>query len=298
MAARSVSPRWAAVAGWILAGASVLFLVVIARERRADIASVDLTGRDWVVVALLAVAYGASLFLLAGGWHCLLRSLDAAPDDPRVSIRSFTTSQLAKYVPGNVFHYVGRHMILRKESLPHGRLVFASALEAVLMLLAAGLVVLFVVATARPQVTTPGWSTRPEWWGAILVVLVVSVGVVAVVMVRRAGSVRSSWLLLAVGSYVVFFAVMGAIFNGAAQVAGGAPGLLTAGSGVAGWMAGFVTPGAPAGVGTREAATVLFGGTLLPGEVLLVAAGLFRIVTLVGDVLCFAGGYLLPVRKE
>lgn len=295
MAVPSAARRYAAVAGWVLTGLSGVFLVVVARRRQAEIAAMSLGPSDWLRLGALAVAYGASLFLLAGAWHFLLRSLDAAPGDPRVSIRSFTTSQVAKYVPGNVFHYVGRHMILRKESLPHGRLILASTLEILLMLFGAGLVVLFVAALAR--LAGPAQPASFTWWVALLALGVVALGAMATVLTRRADGVETRWLLSAVGSYIVFFAVMGAIFNGVVQVAGEGSGLLTAGSGVAGWMAGFVTPGAPAGVGTREAATVLFGSALLPAEVLLVAAALFRVVTLAGDVLCFAVGHLIPVRR-
>lgn len=297
MAAPSASRRWASIAGWMLAGASALFLLMIARERRADIASIDLSGREWVTVALLAMAYGASLFLLAGAWHCLLSALDIAPDDARVSIRSFTTSQVAKYVPGNVFHYVGRHMILRKESLPHGRLIVASVLEVGLMLVAAGLVVSGVLVTARPQLDINAWTDTALWLGIAFGLLAPVAVALVVVVLRRSGAVKPWWILAAFGNYLVFFAVMGLIFSGALDLVGEAPTLLAAGSGVTGWMAGFVTPGAPAGVGTREAALVLIGSPMVSQEVVLVAALLFRVITLAGDVLCFTAGRLIPTKR-
>ena len=61
----------------------------------------------------------------------------------------------------------------------------------------------------------------------------------------------------------------------------------------AAWVAGFVTPGAPAGLGVREA--VLAGGLrpIYGPEVALALPLLFRMVTVTGDGVAFALGTLL-----
>jgi hypothetical protein len=65
------------------------------------------------------------------------------------------------------------------------------------------------------------------------------------------------------------------------------------GGGVAVWIAGFVTPGAPGGLGIREAAMVMLDGSSAPARMLVVTAAMFRLVTFAGDLLCFALGRLL-----
>jgi hypothetical protein len=67
---------------------------------------------------------------------------------------------------------------------------------------------------------------------------------------------------------------------------------------VAAWLAGFVTPGAPGGLGIREAAMVLFAGGSASAEVLFVAAALFRLVSFGGDLVCFAVASLLPGKMR
>ncbi|WP_205599639.1 lysylphosphatidylglycerol synthase domain-containing protein, partial [Sandarakinorhabdus rubra] len=62
---------------------------------------------------------------------------------------------------------------------------------------------------------------------------------------------------------------------------------------VLGWLTGYLTPGAPGGLGTREAVMlVLLAGSVSEGEA-LIAITLFRLVTVLGDLVCFGVGWLL-----
>jgi hypothetical protein len=134
----------------------------------------------------------------------------------------------------------------------------------------------------------PGWA-RAAGFTALLLA---GAGFVRLVAARFGGG-HPGWMLAALGTYLVFFAIMGGIVAMLVSLVADAPAMLAAGGGVAAWMAGFATPGAPAGIGTREAAMVLFVGHVVPQGALIVSAALFRIVTLAGDVVCFALGWLL-----
>ena len=59
------------------------------------------------------------------------------------------------------------------------------------------------------------------------------------------------------------------------------------------WVAGFVTPGAPAGIGVREAALILLLQNTVSPAVAVTAAGLLRIITTTAEILFFLVGYLL-----
>ena len=58
------------------------------------------------------------------------------------------------------------------------------------------------------------------------------------------------------------------------------------------WVAGFLTPGAPAGLGIREAILVAVLGATYGAGIAVGLTLLLRIVTLGGDGLAFAGGVL------
>src|SRR5690606_14001641 len=119
---------------------------------------------------------------------------------------------------------------------------------------------------------------------------------VALGVASKLGGGRPVWAVCALGGYILFFAIMGAIIVAIVTLFAAASPIAAAGGGVAAWMVGFATPGAPGGLGTREAAMLLFVGDQLGPATLLVIAALFRIVTFGGDLVCFAASQILLRR--
>ena len=63
------------------------------------------------------------------------------------------------------------------------------------------------------------------------------------------------------------------------------------------WMAGFVTPGAPAGLGVREAVLLALLERLLTPQQALLVVVLWRVVTTLGDVVFFGIGLWAGRRR-
>ena len=76
-----------------------------------QIALVDPAGAFYWVLAGLCVSYGLLQFLLVGALATLLRGLGAADATFDRVIYFHGKSNIAKYIPGNVFHYVGRQVL-------------------------------------------------------------------------------------------------------------------------------------------------------------------------------------------
>ncbi len=69
------------------------------------------------------------------------------------------------------------------------------------------------------------------------------------------------------------------------------------------WFLGFIIPGAPGGIGIREAALTLLLGEMLDVDSILLGIVLYRLVSTAGDILGFAGEKLFhifgaPARNE
>jgi len=272
-------------AGWLLAAASAVFLVIVARRHWDALAGIAVTPEQWLAIAGLCLLYGTSLLLLALAWSLVLGFAGAQPPSRVHAMRAYTTAQLAKYVPGNVFHLVGRHMMHRSVGMPDKELALAVLIEVLLMLAGALTVVGGALCLDMPEALRP-WST-PVLSGLAVLVLA------ALAVARRLGKGPSAPMLAAFLACCVFFAVMGAIIACIVALLGGALSWNAGAAGVAAWIAGFVTPGAPGGLGVREAAMVLLGAASAPAQVLLLAAALFRLVTFCGDLVCFVLGSLL-----
>lgn len=271
--------------GWTLVAASAVFLVMVGKTHWSAVSAIALSPQAWGAIGGLVLLYGAALLLTGVLWHAMLAFTKAGASDLRHSMRAHTSAQLAKYVPGNVFHFLGRHMIHRTAGADHKRLALAALLENLVLLLAA----LSVAAVCLLLGGAEGsYRNMALIAGAGLIV-----ALLAIVIGVRAKRWPLAPLLAGLSAALIFFAIMAGIVTAIALLLGAGLAWEVGGSGVAAWVAGFVTPGSPGGLGVREAAMVLLGGHAAKPDLLLMTALLFRVVTFGGDLVCAAMGRLL-----
>ena len=252
-----------------------------------------------------AVLYGVAGFLLSSAW-CQLLGAGRGSASVRCHHAVYGRTQIAKYLPGNVFHLVGRQVMGRR--LGHGqvRLAVASLVETLLLVLTAA-------AFSLPLV----WRWLDEgllWMGAFAVP---ALALLAVRWLRRhhsalchlrEGADRGAMevavrVLRAAALYALFFLVFAAIFWMLAQSvsASGRPAIDPAGSVAVvalAWLVGFAMPGSSAGIGVREAVLIAaLEGTLGAPASALIALAL-RLVTIGGDVVFFALGMMLGLAGD
>jgi hypothetical protein len=259
---------------------------------RPDIATLAM-----VVAGILG--YGLGSLLLSAAWTRLLHWVGEDGARFRACHAVYGRTQIAKYLPGNVFQYAGRQLLGGRAGLTQLGMAAASIYEILAFLLAAGalgaLGMLVLDISAGDQLT-------PVRLGLILAGgagLLIGATLAAPRVARLAGVERglfdggSLWrdLLPAFAAYGAFVVLMGLILAALVAVAFGIPstrelGIVIAGFAVA-WVAGFVTPGAPGGLGVREAVMLLFLAPIVGESVGLVSVLLFRIVTVLGDLLFF-----------
>ena len=88
-------------------------------------------------IALGAILYTIGCFLLSTAWWVLINRVSENPMSCSAATAIYGRTQLAKYLPGNVFHYLGRHALGRHAGLGHRSLVLAAVLETIAAVTAA-----------------------------------------------------------------------------------------------------------------------------------------------------------------
>ena len=243
---------------------------------------------SYVAAVLLAVVYGASNLLLALGWRAVLQFLgvDAGLD---WTIRAYATSQLAKYIPGNIFHFAGRQALGVAAGIGNVPLAKSTAIELAILAIGGAL---FLPLLLQHAVPGSGAATAVVAFGA-------PIAVVFVATWRLAGGTAARSVAL----YLAFLVLSGLIFvltlslaEGRTIDASAVP--LTVGAYVVAWLAGLLTPGAPAGLGIREAVLLALLAGIASGPVVLTAVLVGRIITVSGDLMFYAAGRLLPLTTE
>ena len=293
IAALRTYPRFALairLGSWVLVAASALFLVTVAARHWDELTRVALTGPQWAVLAVLVVVYGAALFLLGLAWHGVLLALDARPHSLVHSARSHTTAQLAKYVPGNVFHFVGRHLMHSARGGDDKRLALAAVVGNGLLVLAAVAVSVACLAFGADAGNRPLTLALGLTFAAGLAV--------AVLFAARMNGPRRGSAIAAFAAMLGFFTAMAGVLVALGQMVGLGTSPSLAGGGIAAWIAGSLAPGAPGGLGIREAVMVIAGGGGASADKLLMLGVLLRVVTFGGDVLCALAGRALPVAPD
>lgn len=265
------------------------------------------------ISAMLAAAalYGLIIPLSAWAWSRLLASAGVSwPLSHLVGIMGST--QIAKYLPGNIAQHAGRTALSLAKGMRIGDFIISVTIETVLALLSA-LVVGLVCLIASPAV----FPTFPRHLSVLVAILfAVLAGSLpalprfvrwpASALAAKRGVDAAQWRfeiphvraqLLAFAAYCANYLLIGLAFLLIARVVGVGDSIgylqLTAAFALS-WLAGFVAPGLPAGLGVREGvmALILSGTPASPGVLSAILA--MRLSTMAGDAAWFViGGWLL-----
>ncbi len=283
--------RWL---GWLTVALSLGF---VARQLWIATPWQLVAERSWPLTAAIvagALAYGGASLLLSTAWRRLLtRGSPTWP--PRCYHAVYGRTQIAKYLPGNVFHFAGRQILGRRLGHSQADLATASLLETGELVLVAALMALPL---AWPWLGAPSW-----WWslGGALAAAIIGLWWLGRQAVWRPGDLAR--LLQAALLYGAFFAISGIIAWGLVwSVHGGSdrpPDPITSVAAFTmAWVAGFVVPGAAAGIGIREAVLIMALGSGVGPEIGALVAVALRLVTVGGDGLFFLISITCPLPSE
>lgn len=252
------------------------------------------------LLCLLAVPGQLGFAFSAIAFHRLLKGM-GEPSRLRDALGILMASQFTKYLPGNVAHHVGRLVMSRNAGLAPAQVGVAILIELAGTALAAALIAIAFVAirgSTLPELYALAWLS-PE--GVMLPAILLGAFALALALalwkwpgyLRALTAPRARDLAVAFGCYLLNFAVMGAIFlailSQVAPRAGADYIFLTAAFATA-WTIGLVTPGAPGGLGVREAVLLALVAPIHGADVTLIAALGLRIVTTLTDALGFVLG--------
>jgi len=253
---------------------------------------------SWIpFVMTLSILFSLFYFLLSYGWKKLLE-LSSQRSLSRGVIGVYLKTVVYKYVPGNVFHFLGRHSLVESENLSHKSIVFANGAEILMQLFSVSTLIMmgaifFDIGLDIGQYVVLS-RTKIVLAFALLIGLIFTIlfkkknrqilfqkealfSLVQVFLFQILFLLSTTLSLVAVFYFLfdlpfTFSMLVQTIF--ASTIA---------------WLLGFIVPGAPGGIGIREAILVL----LLPSimgvskEIVLAGALIYRVVTILGEGLTY-----------
>lgn len=276
---------------WAILGGTLFFLARALIHHWGEVSALRLNAAGW---AVLTIALGVTLLahIWSGWvWSWILREFNQpAPGSWGVIV--YLKTNIAKYLPGNIWHFYGRAMAAKNVGMPLGVASLSVLLEPLLMAAAALGIALIsgiqgywllqllslgaVLAIVHPRVLNPLLKLASRIKGKSSTANEPSVqirryplkpllGEVAFVLLRGAGFVLT---VLALGTVEPTHLLP-----------------ILSGFSVA-WLLGLVIPGAPGGIGVFEATAVaLLSSKLSPG-LILGSVALYRLISILAE----AGG--------
>ncbi len=293
------SPGWQSwlkpVGIGILWGLIGLFLLRAVSEHWIPLAQIDLT-QHWGsllgawLITLVAHAWGG----WAWGW--ILRAFGEESLSNRWSMGVYLQTTVAKYLPGNVWHFVGRVRAAQSSGIPVEVGVLSVGLEAALMAVAAAVVgilyqgywgglALVGLYLLRPRQLNPLLSRLARLKQRTLKQITLKQKTPKLDMTGSSpyGPQLRHYPWGILGAEIGFVVLRGLGFGillADRVPLGWSHWLSVMGSFGLAWGAGLIVPGAPGGIGVFEAGILLLLDGSISSPELIVATGLYRLVSI------------------
>ena len=247
-----------------------------------------------ITVLVCSIIYGLSEFLLSFAWRRLLIWCGHKNISTNICNRIYGKSQIAKYIPGNVFHILGRQILGSQAGIKHIVLAGATVYEIL------GLISISILIGFSGMIIFGLGNIYFSLYQIILILFTTLVITsLAIALAPYLMSLRgiilpnkrirdtihniSKVYLL----YFIFFLIAGLLLVIIVNTFLNINFIITAKLVVIfsiAWVAGFIIPGAPGGIGVREA-VIIFFITPIIGEAQSIAVAIaLRFITLLGDV--------------
>jgi len=262
----------------------------------------------WIILAASS-GLGLQLCVSCIPWKVFTQEFSKKKIPFAIAAWIYTKSNLLKYLPGNIFQYVGRNELALRMKIPHTDVAMATLYDAVLPVLTCLIWALLLVRDGFFKWVANYHNTAigPLILIAVLVVVVILAIFFALkkkevlnrlighlfkfrerkFLLKAIGCLLYNMALNLVGSFWFLWLLVSVV--GADISQGTFPMVL--GAYMLSWVVGYVLPGVPGGIGVREATITLLLTGVVASDSVLLAAVAFRVVSVFGDLLglLFAG---------
>lgn len=275
---------------WVVLGGTLFFLAHGLKVHWKEVAAIRLEQAGWVN---LAIAYLLTLIAFTWSalvWGSILRSFHQ-PVKYKKILQVYLKTNIAKYIPGNIWHYYGRISAVTANGGSLGIATVSTLLEIPLMVAAALIITLvgsqpdnwilpllslaIVLLAVHPSSLNPAMQLLSRLKGASTSVseshtfvliknypLVPLLGELGFLLLRGTGFLFAFLALTPVSHSQVMLLFSAFSFS---------------------WLLGLVVPGAPGGLGVFETTAIaILNRQFSPGIILSVVA-LFRLITILAE---------------
>ena len=288
---------------WFILGGVLFFLVATVKDRLVEVATIRIDAHDWLILAISTLTTIIAHVWSGWVWTWIL-AIFKQPLGVKEGIRIYLVTNIAKYSPGNIWHFYGRISAVGKKGGSRGAATLSVLLEPLLMA-AAALLIGLVSSTLVETISFEGYWLQLAGLVAILIGIQPRIlnfllhrlshrknqaDATAAEAIKLTKYPLAPFLgemgfviLRAIGFILTFVALQTVTWQ---QI----PQLFTSFSFA--WLLGLIVPGAPGGLGIFEVTAFgLLDNHQFPSEIAAVA--LYRLISILAEAIaalvCFRG---------
>ncbi len=260
---------------------------------------VIIKGNNLLIFTILIIAYAVSVILTSIPWRNVVYLITGEKIKfGEVAVVS-TKANVMKYIPGNVFQYIGRNGLAVEKGLKHSDVAMSTLVDVIINLGTVFLLTLFfsfdiIVYWFKEYI-------KPIYFIGLVVLGLVCLGVMALYFYKKREKYMDTfkrvfskdgiktvitnvfvYVLLSLYTTIIYMIVLYVIADG---TFGAESYFVIIGAVLASWILGFITPGAPGGMGVRETILIMLVGGIMTEEIILLGVVVNRVVSILGDVL-------------
>lgn len=262
-------------------------------------------------IICLGAVYGIIIYLLGYTWKLNLDYYSEKRSSFLLAVVIYSKSNIAKYIPGNIFQYAGRNAYSRRLGLDHIRIV-ASTVTEIIMLCFTCLLWCLILARENLFSIICYYSVFINL--RIIIVFLIILVIMAVIIYlyycrnrtlfnafkpnKCKGLVRLLLIDFVFYSVVLlsFTFIFIIIVSWSALVTKQTIGIIMSAYLIS-WICGFLIPGAPGGLGVREIILSLLLKDFYVVEVIMMAVVIQRVISILGDVFAWIAATLIEQWK-
>lgn len=279
---------------WIIVGGTVFFIASAIHQNWQEVAAIRITATGYLRLAIALFVTLLAHILSGWVWSWILHELNQ-PATGLWSIRVYLTTNLAKYLPGNVWHFYGR-VIAAKNA---GFSVEAATLSVVLepLLMAAAALAIALTNGSRTNGITQLLclsavliAIHPRFLNPLLQLASRLKGKsqdVQSIQIQQATRIRRYPVLPLLGE-AGFVALRGLGFlltlSALSPIAPTQIPLIFSAFSFA-WVLGLVVPGAPGGIGVFEATAIALLNSEISTGTIIGGVALYRMISILAEVI-------------
>lgn len=297
---------WIKWLGKLLIVLSFIYIGKSIWDSRESVAN-SLNGTVLLVLIVNGCIVASGTILYSFLYRTLVSNISGREVKNHLVVLPYVEANLYKYLPGNIMHYVGRNKIAANGTVTFEQLNAASLVEIFISILSSAC--LGILFSGSYLLTFALTFIRIEWIITIIILGIVAALIVLSVFRRRFTTIIKLLFTRQVMVTVLIIFGIYSLCNILGQfifvlllcaLGGNIPTesiLSVIGASQLAWLIGFMTPGAPGGIGVREAMLQFLLSEFVPTWVVTTAGVLTRVTQIIGEMTAFFIVWLVYRRK-